>query len=158
MRLQEEFHTIASLVAGKVTRSNGNAEMASILLENIQQIQDVITAWKAICETENGNIPPEIFQTTFSTSNLRVIDPLLAEVYRKQSKKRRNALLIRRQKKQRNPKAPRHSSRAPKKLRKRKFRKPPSSLQRSRQKSAELAEVFSRKNTFAELRSIGFFQ
>lgn len=149
--LEKEFRTVITLIGSKLPKVNGNGEITAILLESLTQVQTVIEAWKATTEVEKGLIQPDIFQTTYSSSNLRVIDPIVAEMYRKQSKKVQSALS--------EPKAdePQEAKPAKKSAEKPTTEETPKPKSEAGKKAQALLDVFSRKETFADLRSIGFF-
>lgn len=148
--LEKEFQTVVTLITSKLPKVSGNGEISAVLLESLTHIQTVIEAWKAVNYAEKGITSPEIFQTAYSSSNLRVIDPLVAEMYRKQSKLVQSSL----SEPESEAKEAKQAGKSAKIEPENEIVKPKSEAGK---KAQALLDVFSRKETFADLRSIGFF-
>lgn len=84
--LKEKFEKVCGVIRAKFNRMTLRSEFSETLLESLDQCADVIQAWEFMKEIEADRMSTGVFQVTFSTSNLRVIDPLLADAYRKQTR------------------------------------------------------------------------
>lgn len=85
--LKTQFEKVCGVIRAKFNRMSFKSEYAETLLESLDACADVIQAWEFMKEIESESMSSGVFQVTFSTSNLRVIDPLLADAYRKQNKR-----------------------------------------------------------------------
>lgn len=84
--LQDAFTKVGGVIRAKFNRMTLRSDFSETLLESLTHCADVIQAWEFMKEIEDDKMSSGVFQVTFSTSNLRVIDPLLADAYRKQCK------------------------------------------------------------------------
>lgn len=89
--LKTAFEKLQGVIRSKFGRMTSRSEFMEPLLESLDQCADVIQSWEFMREIEQDTMSTGVFQVTFSTSNLRVIDPLLADAYRRQSKKNNDA-------------------------------------------------------------------
>ncbi len=85
--LKTQFEKVCGVIRAKFNRMSFKSEYVETLLESLDACADVIQAWEFMKEIESERMSSGVFQVTFSTSNLRVIDPLLADAYRKQNKR-----------------------------------------------------------------------
>lgn len=84
-----EFNKISELILAKLEKNTSNPELTALLKENIEQVRHVIQAWIIIHDLNNGNLSDEDFHIKFSSSVLRVIDPILADAYKKKTRQNR---------------------------------------------------------------------
>lgn len=89
-QFESEYKKLSDLILNKLEKNASNPELAALLKENIEQVGIVSQAWAIVHNLNNGNLSPEDFQMKFSSSALRVIDPILADAYKKQSKQNRD--------------------------------------------------------------------
>ena len=150
--LNSEFQKLAGMISEKCAATSGCPELIPILQEHLKQIQNVIYAWDFLMQSETGQITPEVFQAAFSTSNLRVIDPLLADAYRKQTRRMQEIP----DQVTENPEPKIEAGEAP-------VEKPTDANQTAEDKMAAVRkkvqpvlDTFNRASNFTELRNIGF--
>ena len=89
-QFESEFKKISDLILDKLEKNTSNPELTALLKENIEQVHNVIQAWSIIHDLNSGNLSDEDFHIKFSSSVLRVIDPILADAYKKQTKQNRD--------------------------------------------------------------------
>ncbi len=81
--LTERFEKLTTLVTEKLNKNTSNPELTGLLQENLARIENVILAWQIVQGLESGEITDEAFQMNYNTSALRVVDPFLADAYKK---------------------------------------------------------------------------
>ena len=86
-QLENEFGKLSDLITEKLSRNTSNPELGLQLKENLEAINSVIQAWRIIHGLNSGEITDEEFHTKYNTSALRVVDPILSDAYKKQSKR-----------------------------------------------------------------------
>ena len=73
--LQDAFTKVGGVIRAKFNRMTLRSDFSETLLESLTHCADVIQAWEFMKEIEDDKMSSGVFQVTFSTSNLRVIDP-----------------------------------------------------------------------------------
>ena len=151
--LNSEFQKLAKLISEKISRTKSCPELIPILQDHLKQIQDVIYVWDFLAQSESGQISPEMFQAAFTTSNLRVVDPFLADAYRKQARHiSENSVPVSSQ----NNKVIKPDSLS-EETEDSKMENLEDHTTEIKKRTQPLLDVFSRANSFSELRNIGFF-